>query len=294
MKGGDSGEEGEEGDEEWSGSEGEKEEGEYAGSEESGEEDAGAGGGSGHGSSGMSRSSHESFEYGYSYGRRPRTTSTSNSHSAHLSISNPPKSTPTPPTDPKTKTKTLASLYTLLTFSTSHILEDEFPISWYHLRPYELIEMHPAGGVISLPRVVMSEYVMPYFEARVKALRVVTPGDGADRGGGGGKKIQKGRKGREGDLASSGGSGRMGKDKKGAGKTGKAVGSQGKKDVVWKDRWVVIHKGMLNLCKYRMVRSPPSSLFFHYFKFTLLFVCFSGPESNACNPVIEINGSRRV
>ena len=67
----------------------------------------------------------------------------------------------------------LTSLYFLVTFSMGLILEDGFPVSWYKLRPYELLEMHLAEGLVTLPREIMVDYVQPYFEAKVKSLRVV-------------------------------------------------------------------------------------------------------------------------
>lgn len=64
-----------------------------------------------------------------------------------------------------------SSYYTLLSFSNAHILEDNFELSSYSLRPYELLELHPGRYIIQLPRDVVSDYVQPYFEARVDALR---------------------------------------------------------------------------------------------------------------------------
>jgi hypothetical protein len=71
-------------------------------------------------------------------------------------------------------------------------------------------------------------------------------------------------------LVEPGGKGKMGgKDKKGRkGKAGQQQQQQQQKHLVWKDRWVVIHQGVLNLCKHRMV----SSSFLHLPSFFCSFV----------------------
>ncbi|KIM80554.1 hypothetical protein PILCRDRAFT_9381, partial [Piloderma croceum F 1598] len=65
----------------------------------------------------------------------------------------------------------LSTRYTILTFSNTHILEDDFVLSQYNIHPHELLEIHPAGCIVRLQREVMVQYVRPYFEACIKALR---------------------------------------------------------------------------------------------------------------------------
>jgi hypothetical protein len=102
--------------------------------------------------------------------------------------------------------------YSLLSFSTLHILEDRYQVSWCNIRPHELLELHPSGTIVRLSRNIsfnasmnyvtpntktrpvgndalgslsrdghalfehtsaFSDYIQPYFQAPVKALRVV-------------------------------------------------------------------------------------------------------------------------
>jgi hypothetical protein len=77
--------------------------------------------------------------------------------------------------------------YSLLSFSTFHIMEDRYLVSWYNIRPHELLEVHPVGTIVRLPREdtrtlrdqeavcnsTPSEYIQPYFQASIKALRIV-------------------------------------------------------------------------------------------------------------------------
>jgi hypothetical protein len=114
--------------------------------------------------------------------------------------------------------------------------------------------MHPREGVVSLPRSVVGDYTRPYFEGRVRSLRVVW---GERAGAGAGPHSGKIRKGKEG--SGSDGPGTGGKTKgKGKQKDNANLNSNSKPktQLEWKDRWVVIHQDMLNLCKYRMVRIP--------------------------------------
>lgn len=95
-----------------------------------------------------------------------------------------------------------ATDYSLLSFSTLHVLEDRYSVSWYNIRPHELLEVHPSGTIINLSREIPpppidysnnrtrsnsspsydnepptanSDYIQPYFQAPVKALRNVKP-----------------------------------------------------------------------------------------------------------------------
>ena len=64
--------------------------------------------------------------------------------------------------------------YPMFTFSTGQLLEGDCSLAWYRLRPHELLELHAPGTIVWLQREVMLEYVKPYFELDVRALRVVT------------------------------------------------------------------------------------------------------------------------
>lgn len=192
-------------------------------------------------------SGYESIEVSYSsHKMRPRTAG---SHSLRSSISN---------ADVRTQrqcdesAKQLLTRYTLLTFSTGHILEDEFPLSWYNLRSYELLELHLTGAVVSLPREVMLDYVKPYFMAKVKALR--KEGDALYEGT---IHIPQGRQ-------------------KQSYSSEPPVRKRGKIKLEWKERWVIIHQGILNLCKYRTVGIVPSTRFFFFRLY--LFLSLSGPK----------------
>ena len=170
-------------------------------------------------------SGYESLEFSYGYGQRSRTAG---SHTLNLSTSNPDVRAQQ---QQNKSAQQLSTRYTLVTFSTGHILEDEFLLSWYHLRSYELLEMHLAGAVVSLPREVMLEYIKPYFVAKVKALR------------------------RERDAMHEG-SVRIPQSTRGQSHPTDQPGKKGGMKLEWKERWVIIHQGVLNLCKHRTVCCP--------------------------------------
>ncbi|EJD01944.1 uncharacterized protein FOMMEDRAFT_134581 [Fomitiporia mediterranea MF3/22] len=78
--------------------------------------------------------------------------------------------TPPPPTQRTSTERDFAAMsaqYTLVSFSNGFILEDDADLSWYRPRPFELIEVHRAGGIVSLPRVGIA-YAEPYFESPVR------------------------------------------------------------------------------------------------------------------------------
>ncbi|KIK80657.1 hypothetical protein PAXRUDRAFT_158082 [Paxillus rubicundulus Ve08.2h10] len=137
----------------------------------------------------------------------------------------------------------LIDQYTLISFSTGLILEDDFTLSWYNLRPYELLEMHRAGTVVSLPRDMTEEYTQPYFEAKVRALRVVwSPKSGRFEAPGHDTQHEL--------------HGSKGKEKLGAQLDAFSSRSSGlqpdrrrRAKVEWKDRWVIVNQGILTLCK---------------------------------------------
>ncbi|KAH0833266.1 hypothetical protein J3R83DRAFT_12329 [Lanmaoa asiatica] len=137
----------------------------------------------------------------------------------------------------------LVDQYTLLSFSTGSILEDEFSLSWYSLRPYELLEMHPLGVVAPLQRDVLAEYIQPYFQAKVRVLRAVwdhrsgrfeAPGIDIQREHSGYKPKDK--------LAH-----RL--DSFSPKSSSLQSEKRRKTKVDWKTRWVVINQGVLSLCK---------------------------------------------
>ncbi|KAF8842078.1 hypothetical protein BDN67DRAFT_1067996 [Paxillus ammoniavirescens] len=158
---------------------------------------------------------------------------------------------------PGSRTKTgqpgsspLVDQYTLISFSTGFILEDEFTLSWYNLRPYELLEMHRAGTVVSLPRDMIEEYIQPYFEAKVRALRAVwSPKSGRFEAPGHDTQHEL--------------HGSKGKEKLGARLDAFSPRSSNlqpdrrrRAKVEWKERWVIVNQGILTLCKEQAGNAP--------------------------------------
>lgn len=155
------------------------------------------------------------------YARRPGNSSSSSTVPASSSQTAQPGSSP------------VTDQYTLISFSTGTILEDDYALSWYNLRPYELLEMHRAGKVVQLPREVLSEYVQPYFEAKVRALRAIwSPKSGRFESPAHHKANYSPR----------------GKDKMPIPPL-QPDKKRKKAKVEWKDRWVFINQGTLTLCK---------------------------------------------
>jgi hypothetical protein len=148
--------------------------------------------------------------------------------------------------------------YTILTFSNTHILEDDFVLSQYNIHPHELLEIHPAGCIVRLQREVMVHYVRPYFEARVKALRKAPSSSSkeafVDRVGAGRSKTAK----------TAGKARLVSSDPLVYGMFGDRSEPKKKKTtkLEWRERWVVIHEGVLSLCNDRSVR--PIHLLFIY------------------------------
>lgn len=62
------------------------------------------------------------------------------------------------------KADTIASKFALVSFSNGHILDEDSYMSWYNLRPYEMLELHRVGRIIPLPRHSI-DYVEPYFDS---------------------------------------------------------------------------------------------------------------------------------
>ena len=156
----------------------------------------------------------------YKYNARPSTSSASDSVSRLLSTSEAAQ-------DPHA--------YVLISFSTTQILEDRFSLSWYTISPNELLELHPASmSFASLTRCSLDAYIIPYFSARVWGLRVVPSKIDASRAFG---KSRRGEEDTPGEARASG------------------TREKGKRKVTmeWKERWAVIHQGVLSLCKDRHV-----------------------------------------
>ena len=146
----------------------------------------------------------------------------------------------------------LVDQYTLLSFSTGTILEDEFALSWYNLRPYELLEMHPVGILAPLQRDVLTDYIQPYFQARVRVLRAVW-NHKSGRFEAPGIDPQRERKATD-KLTSK-------LDTRAPKSATPQSEKKRKTKVDWKARWVVIHQGTLFLCKEHVVHRPPSVLY---------------------------------
>ena len=172
--------------------------------------------------------------------------------------------------------------YTLFRFSTCQILEENCPISRYDIQPHELVELHfsflpptfafslispmsipssqpdifaltqtksmqkkkaspmtltdqgdlPIPSLTALPRHTPALYIQPYWQGWVRALRVVS-------------RIQTTPASDEPPHTSLEDNDREGNgDRK-----------QGER-FEWRERWVVIHNGVINMCKTPNVRYP--------------------------------------
>lgn len=238
-------------------------------------------------------SSNGSFEYSYGdNGKRPKhgPSARGGSHTIRLSISASDFRAPTP-----SECKNISSRYVLVAFSTGQILEDDFPVSWYNLRPYELLEMHMAGAVVSLPREIKAEYVQPYFECKVKCLRIVW-GErlrNETSSMSSGKVRIKVRRKRSGSQTTSGNQSKSlntEEEVTSSKDSSKTEKKRRRTKFEWRERWVVVHQGMLNVCRHRTDQTPTHS----YSLSSLieirgaehLFSCTSPPISGAADPRI--------
>ncbi|KAG2147630.1 hypothetical protein DEU56DRAFT_784992 [Suillus clintonianus] len=187
------------------------------------------------------------------YSRRPGKTSTAPASSHTIQ----PGSSP------------VTDQYTLISFSTGTILEDDYALSWYNLRPCELLEMHRSGKVVQLPREVISDYVQPYFQSKARALRAVW-------------NLKSGRF--ESPAATRHSLSAKSKDKISNIQTPLQPEKKKRKaKVEWKDRWIVINQGTLSLCKDSSGGTP-----LHHFPLTSLRA-LRGAESlaRACSIIAE-------
>ena len=129
---------------------------------------------------------------------------------------------------PKASSSVPLPQYTLLSFSTGQILEDQRSVEYYRLFPHELLELHTHLSIIKLSRELIDDYVKPYFEARVWALRVVVRDD--DGGLGANRPTE----------------GFADPDKE-------RLLRKRKTKLQWQERWVIIHRDIFQLCKDRSV-----------------------------------------
>lgn len=139
--------------------------------------------------------------------------------------------------------------YQMLAFSTGQLLEDDYSLAWYGLRPHELLELHPAGRMVRLPREVMLEYIQPYLELDVRALRVVVNAKDApytpylqDVSP---NKIRRPREHSSEPRGPSSGTGGP--------SAPSSIRKRRKMKLEWRDRYLVIRQGMLSLFKSRSV-----------------------------------------
>jgi hypothetical protein len=144
--------------------------------------------------------------------------------------------------------------YPILAFSTGQLLEDDCSLAWYRLRPHELLELHPPGTIVRFPRDVMLEYIKPYLELDVRALRVIvndkdTHAFGPAYAALDAPSPSKNKKPKElaPDGTSVSGSGSP---------ASQSTRKRRKTKLEWRDRYLVIRQGMLSLFKSRTVSFP--------------------------------------
>ncbi len=146
--------------------------------------------------------------------------------------------------------------YPMLVFSTGQLLEDDCSLAWYRLRPHELLELHPPGTIVRLPRDVMLEYIKPYLELDVRALRVIVkdkdmhafcPAYAAPDA----PSPSKNKKPK--DLAPGPGESHSPSVAGSASPASQSTRKRRKTKLEWRDRYLVIRQGMLSLFKSRTV-----------------------------------------
>jgi len=79
-----------------------------------------------------------------------RTTTHLAEHSGFSSSAVLPQSSTTPPPPPASTGHPPTQSFTLLSFSSGFVLEDEASLEWYNLRPFELLELHRTAGIVPL------------------------------------------------------------------------------------------------------------------------------------------------
>jgi len=142
--------------------------------------------------------------------------------------------------------------YPMLAFSTGQLLEDDCTLAWYRLRPHELLELHPPGSIVRLPRDVMLEYVKPYLELDVRALRVIVNDKDTHAFGAAcapdASSPTKNRKPKD--------PGGESYSPAGGSPASQSTRKRRKTKLEWRDRYLVIRQGMLSLFKSRTVGFP--------------------------------------
>ena len=141
--------------------------------------------------------------------------------------------------------------YPMLAFSTGQLLEDDCTLAWYRLRPHELLELHPPGAIVRLPRDVLLEYVKPYLELDVRALRVIvndkdTHAFAPDTSSPSKKKSKDFTAGESHSSSVAAAAGA-------ASPPSHSSRKRKKTKLEWRDRYLVIRQGMLSLFKSRTV-----------------------------------------
>ena len=144
--------------------------------------------------------------------------------------------------------------YPMLAFSTGQLLEDDCTLAWYRLRPHELLELHPPGAIVRLQRDVMLEYVKPYLELDVRALRViVNDKDTHAFGPAYAPDMSSPSKNKKPKDSSAGESLNPSVAAAAAGSPSQSTRKRRKTKLEWRDRYLVIRQGMLSLFKSRTV-----------------------------------------
>ncbi|KAI9444250.1 hypothetical protein H4582DRAFT_1920371 [Lactarius indigo] len=161
------------------------------------------------------------------------------------------------PVEPVSRTAMLPPHhYQMLAFSTGQLLEDDYSLAWYGLRPHELLELHPPGTMVRLPREIMLEYIQPYLEFDVRALRVVVNAKDAHSASHqqdmSPNKIRKSKDPPGESRGPSGGGGGPGAPP--------SIRKRRKMKLEWRDRYLVIRQGMLSLFKSRSDLTPLTTL----------------------------------
>jgi hypothetical protein len=145
--------------------------------------------------------------------------------------------------------------YPIVAFSTGQLLEDDCSLAWYRMRPHELLELHPPGTIVRFPRDVMLEYIKPYLELDVRALRVIVNDKdmhafGATYAAPDTPSPNKNKKPK--DLAAPDGPSVASS----ASPASQSTRKRRKTKLEWRDRYLVIRQGMLSLFKSRTVSFP--------------------------------------
>ncbi|KAI0075770.1 hypothetical protein K474DRAFT_1708766 [Panus rudis PR-1116 ss-1] len=142
--------------------------------------------------------------------------------------------------------------YILIAYSTGQLLQDRHSLSMYSIQPHELLELHRAPYVAKLSRQAPDQYVLPYFEARVRAPRISSLRDAHTELDSLGKRPDADTKAGDGE------------DKTGEYNKIKPPRKRRSRPE-WRERWIIIHQGFLKICRQRndpkpTYESPLSSL----------------------------------